>query len=368
MRVHGMDRSESPGVRGEPPAASASLLRTLQGSAGNRAVARLLRTRPELVGRPRLLRLPIELENLTEEARKPGRGKGGLIEGSKVPHMVHNYWLPSEAGGGLLAHAYNPDTWVNGPVQTPGAQNVPAADELRVAIMATVRRREIQAAIQQWQCADSIFKGLVQYFVLGAPEPKWYAPGEGGNAHVGLEARDTMVTTPDRRRLTMHLLTMRAVAHWRVNSMHVLNREEIILKPTIAKVAKTDIKVNPKWDTVIRTLRGRVKTLLTEEIANPGSRVPPVVALRSVLDNDIVDTLTADQELGKVIGRGHITMGQKDADKWEFISTRTNGVETTTIDQASLKGLKEALRHLRFLIYVEWRAAYELLANSRRFM
>lgn len=361
-----MDRSESPGVRGEPPAASASLLRTLQGSAGNRAVGRLLRKRPELVGRPRLLRYRIELQNLSEKARKPGRGKGGTIEGSRVPHMVHKYWLPTEAGGALAKATYDPDTWVNGPVQTPGAQNVPAADELRVAIMATVRRREIVAAIQQWQCADSIFKGLVQFFVLGAAEPvKWYEPG-GGNARVGLEARDTMVSTPDRRRLTMHLLTMRAAAHWRVNSMRVLNREELALKLTIAKQVKPKIEVKPKWDTVIQTLRGRVRALLMQEIDNPGSHVPPVVALRSVLDNDIVTALTADPELGQIFQRHHVEMQQDGT--WKFFATRTNGTQTTEMDAASQDGLSKALRHLRFLIYVEWRGAYELLANSRPFL
>jgi hypothetical protein len=343
--------AEAPERRREPepprpePVGHARLLLAMQRGAGNQAVARYVAGR-------RLARVyDIEIENLTLLAQNAGKGK---VAGSQIPHIGHKYQVPTGQGGANQEKSYRADDWLNADGRDQQLDD--GAEDM-------MTRARLERVITGWSTDETILEPILKAFVYSeGKSPKtasgrpWYAPNAEDGERVTVPVRGGARANHDENaKLVMHLLSLRAAAHWRMATLETLSGTAIpITKALGAQTETIDAKMN--WKALVKASRGQVKALLQ------GNQVPGKPGTRNQLDNTMLGLLTADTAGGAHLTTAQlVTLNQDGTYKIDTNRTVSGAAKVKySISDGDASNLHAALNHLRFLVYLEWRAAHDL--------
>jgi hypothetical protein len=267
-----------------------------------------------------------------------GGGKGNVV-GSKIPHMTHAFQVgPTAAAPGATVNVnYRPDDWVNRDAGVTGAIK---ADISALSDFAFTQR--LIQVFTNWDCTTTLFDGLLTEFVFSAaPAAKWFDP-DNDDAFASVNVHDAL---HGRQNLAIHLVTMRAAIYWREKTMNTLNVNSVDLEG--AHGATQTVALN--WEAAKKAARKIIRKKLLDRIAPPltppseggaadqfGAAIFPALAALPSFQRIIVVRNYGGGRSYEIIGSDHFVVPGKRAD------------------------VVGAYNHLRFALWTEWRAAYEL--------
>jgi hypothetical protein len=318
----------------------------MQRGVGNHAVASYVAGR-------RLARVyDVEIENLTLLAQNAGKGR---VAGSQIPHIGHKYQVPTGQGGANQEKTYRADDWLN--ADDRDAQLDAGAEDM-------VNRERLNRVITDWSTDETILEPILKAFVYAegkspkAPSGRpWYAPNAEDGEQVTVPVRGSARASHDENaKLIMHLLSLRAAAHWRMTTLETLSGTTIPITKTLGHNTDT-INAKMNWKALVRASRGQVKALLQ------ANQVPGKPGTRNQLDNNVLQLLTADAEGGAQLTTTAqlVSLNQDGTYRIDSARTVTGAAKTKyEISDGDQGNLHAALNHLRFLVYLEWRATHDL--------
>lgn len=280
----------------------------LQRSAGNRALARWLVQRVAL--------------------------RGTVTPGAQDHHPKHEYSF-----GGEEAQTYDLDKWITGKAPGSPAGHAAALDPQAVADV-----------IGNWDVSESIFAVLNRRLIGAAA----WTPRAGGGFETTVDVPQEMADSEAGRLFAKHFLTLEENVALRERDVPANTPATITVTGQSKRGGRQKQVLTPDWNGVLATARGKLKDKLASGEPAPVEK-EDVRLVDAVVLGDTDSAMKRLREIGLITGPG-------DA---QFHATATSGagLDRTTY-RATLPDKKVkfnfGVNHLRFIIWLEWRAMTEL--------
>lgn len=301
--------------------------------------------------------MSVQIANLTDVARKTN----SRSDGSKMGHTEIEFRF------GTDVRKFELDRWTD----IKATSQNPTRVDLQVAL-ALVNRYDAKGYVDLWDTRISLFEALAQeLFFSGNKMPeRWYAPKEERGDFVTLPVSQFKIPGTDHEKLQfMLLVTGAAVARWREITCNVLNIENAMLyklknsaqaKKENSRVA-TDYdvqKLSFDWSSFLRAGRNQVLAWLGAGTASATKYDDATPQLNTATLN-FCQNLAGFKEL---IAEGYLTITQTGdgftTSPSASLFLATDFGKWKTADKSD--DLKIALRHARFVAFMDWRIGSEL--------
>jgi hypothetical protein len=271
------------------------------------------------------------------------------VSGHAVPSQSgeHHPRVSFDFGGWGESESYELDPWISSKAAPIDLTAFPADPRPRILV-----------CVQGWQFNRSIIDDLVDVLLATKPVLSWNQA----------EIQEALADDARNRRVVKHLLSLKASVNQRVADIPRNMPTKIQLKFQGKGKAKAPETITINWMTVLAEGRRRVKDMLLQGTACPKPRQgkPPAEGVTIVTDallavND--PGLAALKKYGILLEGEYQSPGYyKEGLKYTVSATV---LEPGPIKKEGGKTVKPdfsfGLNHLRFILYLEWRAVSELL-------
>jgi hypothetical protein len=253
---------------------------------------------------------------------------GHLKEGQEKHHPMYFFNLP----GKKEPEPYDLDLWVtkkykNSPTEAYKNKNLnPTIDEI----------------VNNWDCSISIIHGLIDNLLAAEKVEDWK-----------LSKIRSEVFGQEGSEIVKHFLSLKENIMRRESDIPQNCPTSVKIKSTnkLKKNKPTEENQNLGWNIILRETRELLKVHLINHEKPPEDK-------NTITLVDEAIKLTSETGFKKLRDNGHFN------EKLEFSTTgySNNNLDTHDVSWMNKKlKFNFAINHLRFIIYMEWRAVYELL-------
>ncbi|MFJ8435941.1 hypothetical protein ACIQ9P_32035 [Kitasatospora sp. NPDC094019] len=276
----------------------------------------------------------------------PGKKEG--ISGAEFLHDAVNHVDFTHPGGPATHREYKVDgQWTS----SRTARATMAAPAL-AAVRAHVTGNIVSTLVKEACLLDAVVDAVVERVT-----PNWtWCPAP--DVHQTFHVRTAFgAVTPELCDLAVHLIALRSAAEARLRQMTKLNVPEVTLITNANLATKKTTVFRISWNLVLAAGRGACIDALKKQptrtpmISGPPSRDPANGEMNAIVGAKM---LAADTGLSRLDAAGLIDLPGQSGKTF-----KASVGKSTFLDKPG--DLHKAYNHLRFLLYVEWRAVDELM-------
>ncbi|MEV8098183.1 hypothetical protein [Kitasatospora sp. NPDC085879] len=275
-------------------------------------------------------------------------GPGGRVSGSELIHDAVNLFSFADAGGVTAQDSYEVDRWTNhgDPQQFQGVPFAP----LRAVVAGLV-----PPTASTLPCAlapgASLLDPVLAALITTPNGWKWRPEVDRAEGFVF----PAVLATAEERRLAVHLVSLRGAVEARTVLMGKLNVGTVDLVVNGGRPTQQAERLTIDWGPVFRAGRAAIVTRLRARAAVV--QRPPSTDEAGREMNGIIaaDMFAASPALTRLQELNLIAVNGRDGKPFKKEHGTTKMVDDRSGD------LHAAYNHIRFLLYLEWRALRELL-------
>ncbi len=279
----------------------------------------------------------------------------GKTAGSRIGHGAIAFQFPE-------ALSFTFDNWTN----IDGGSLNPSKGDLQAAV-ATTDADVCERANRNWDRSESFFTHLAKTLWLADTLPaNWAHPAVGGGANITLPLRaGVTVDTAASRWLFRWLVSGGAIAWWREETgakLNIANANLHVVKPgSRAKhnlVVPDDFDVDAivfNWSQLLKKMRTRVRTWIIQKYPAPGGYLDAA----NDLNTELADLLKEVAGFKKLCESGYL-VPEPHGNGYDLKPSAKLFVGATFATDRG-NDLKIALNHTRFIMWMEWRIATEMV-------